>query len=67
MVGFSFTAANSEAEDEGGSLEPQLVLGETKGDIPRDSGCFEGAEMLDSGRDDSKLEGMQAPSLIGSS
>lgn len=38
-------------------MEGQLFPGELKEDIPRDSGCFEGAETLDSGReDDVKLE-----------
>uniref|UniRef100_A0A8D2L713 SAM and SH3 domain containing 3 n=1 Tax=Varanus komodoensis TaxID=61221 RepID=A0A8D2L713_VARKO len=44
---------SSEAEDEGGSLEAPLAPEEPKGDIPRDSGCFEGTETLDSGREDS--------------
>ncbi|XP_062997963.1 SAM and SH3 domain-containing protein 3 [Elgaria multicarinata webbii] len=44
---------SSEAEDEGGSLEAPLAPGEPKGDIPRDSGCFEGPETVDSGREDS--------------
>ncbi|XP_061454909.1 SAM and SH3 domain-containing protein 3 [Rhineura floridana] len=58
---------SSEAEDEGGSLEAQVVPGEPKGDIPRDSGCFEGTETLDGGRDDSKLgEGLQPLSVAGS-
>ncbi|XP_048370591.1 SAM and SH3 domain-containing protein 3 [Sphaerodactylus townsendi] len=59
---------SSEAEEEGGGLESQLALEEPKGDIPRDSGCFEGAEMLDSVREDSKLEeGLERLSLAGSS
>lgn len=59
--------ASSEAEDEGGSVEADLAPGEPKGDSPRDSGCFEGAEMLDSGREDSKLEeGLESLSLAGS-
>ncbi|KAG8144506.1 hypothetical protein E2320_013008 [Naja naja] len=48
---------SSEAEEEGGTLEGQLFPGELKEDIPRDSGCFEGAETLDSGKEeDGKLE-----------
>ncbi|XP_028571795.2 SAM and SH3 domain-containing protein 3 [Podarcis muralis] len=55
---------SSEAEDEEGSLGGP---GELKGDIPRDSGCFEGTETLDSGREDSKLgEELQNLSLAGS-
>lgn len=58
---------SSEAEDEGGSVEANPGPGELKGDIPRDSGCFEGAEMLDGGREDSKLEErLQALALEGS-
>lgn len=54
---------SSEAEEEGGGLELQLAPEQPKGDIPRDSGCFEGADMLDS-----KLEeGLQSLSLAGSS
>ncbi|XP_077164712.1 SAM and SH3 domain-containing protein 3 isoform X2 [Paroedura picta] len=54
---------SSEAEEEGGGSELQLAPEEPKGDIPRDSGCFEGTEMLDS-----KLEeGLQSLSLAGSS
>ncbi|XP_042334157.1 SAM and SH3 domain-containing protein 3 isoform X2 [Sceloporus undulatus] len=47
---------SSEAEDDGGCMEAQQAPEESKGDIPRDSGCFEGTETLDSGREDSKLE-----------
>nr|XP_034969180.1 SAM and SH3 domain-containing protein 3 [Zootoca vivipara] len=58
---------SSEAEDEGGSLGALGGPGEPKGDIPRDSGCFEGTETLDSGREDSKLgEDLQNLSLAGS-
>ncbi|XP_007422706.1 SAM and SH3 domain-containing protein 3 isoform X1 [Python bivittatus] len=58
---------SSEAEDEGRPLDSQLFPGELKGDIPRDSGCFEGAETLDSGREDLKLEeGLQSYSLSSS-
>ncbi|XP_060105366.1 SAM and SH3 domain-containing protein 3 [Heteronotia binoei] len=53
---------SSDAEEEGGGLELQLAPEAPKGDIPRDSGCFEGAEMLDS-----KLEeGLQSLSLAES-
>nr|XP_020660303.1 SAM and SH3 domain-containing protein 3 [Pogona vitticeps] len=55
---------SSDADEDAGSVEAQLVLGEPKEDIPRDSGCFEGMEALDSGREDSKLEeGLQSLSL----
>ncbi|KAJ6663280.1 hypothetical protein lerEdw1_010416 [Lerista edwardsae] len=58
---------SSEAEEEAGSVEADLPPGELKGDIPRDSGCFEGAEMLEVGREDSKLEEeLQSLSLAGS-
>ncbi|KAH0631018.1 hypothetical protein JD844_004481 [Phrynosoma platyrhinos] len=50
------SAASSEAEDDGGCMEAQQAPGESKGDIPRDSGCFEGTETMDSGREDSTLE-----------
>ncbi|XP_039186970.1 SAM and SH3 domain-containing protein 3 [Crotalus tigris] len=56
---------SSEAEEEGGNVEGQLFPGELKEDVPRDSGCFEGAETLDSGREeDVKLEeGLPSHSL----
>ncbi|XP_070615946.1 SAM and SH3 domain-containing protein 3 isoform X2 [Erythrolamprus reginae] len=59
---------SSEAEEEGGAVEGQLLPGELKEDIPRDSGCFEGSETLDSGReDDGKLqEGLPSHSLTSS-
>ncbi|KAM9227128.1 SAM and SH3 domain-containing protein 3 [Leptosomus discolor] len=46
----------SEAE-EGDSSEAQPSPSEPKGDIPRDSGCFEGSETLDSSRDEAELGG----------
>nr|XP_008118436.1 PREDICTED: SAM and SH3 domain-containing protein 3 [Anolis carolinensis] len=55
---------SSEAEDDGGRVEAHLAPEESKEDIPRDSGCFEGTETLDSGREDSKLEeGLHSLSL----
>ncbi|NWJ05185.1 SASH3 protein, partial [Crypturellus undulatus] len=60
----------SEAE-EGDSSEAQPSPTDAKGDIPRDSGCFEGSETLDSSRDDAELTGsegqLQALSLSESS
>nr|XP_060612315.1 SAM and SH3 domain-containing protein 3 [Anolis sagrei ordinatus] len=57
----------SEAEDDGGRVEAQLAQDESKEDIPRDSGCFEGSETLDNGREDSKLEeGLHSLSLADS-
>ncbi|XP_065267220.1 SAM and SH3 domain-containing protein 3 [Emys orbicularis] len=60
----------SEAE-EGESSEPQPSPSDPKGDIPRDSGCFEGSETLESGRDEAELnstkEQLQAFSLAESS
>ncbi|XP_053129376.1 SAM and SH3 domain-containing protein 3 isoform X2 [Hemicordylus capensis] len=54
---------SSEAEEEGSSLEAHLSPEEPKGDVPRDSGCFEGAETLD----DSKLkEGPPSLTVAGS-
>lgn len=44
----------SEAE-EGESSERQPSPTDPKGDIPRDSGCFEGSESLESGRDEAEL------------
>lgn len=62
--------AVSEPED-GGSFEAQPSPSELKGDIPRDSGCFEGSETLDSSRDEAELGGpegqLQALSLVESS
>ncbi|XP_034638426.1 SAM and SH3 domain-containing protein 3 [Trachemys scripta elegans] len=56
----------SEAE-EGESSELQPSPSDPKGDIPRDSGCFEGSETLESGRDEAELnstkEQLQAFSL----
>ncbi|XP_074863807.1 SAM and SH3 domain-containing protein 3 [Carettochelys insculpta] len=60
----------SEAE-EGESSEPPPSPLDPKGDIPRDSGCFEGSETLESGRDEVELIGpeeqLQALSLEESS
>ncbi|NXE54862.1 SASH3 protein, partial [Casuarius casuarius] len=57
--------------EEGGSSEAQPSPMDPKGDIPRDSGCFEGSETLDSSRDDTELTGpegqLQALSLTESS
>ncbi|NXN94350.1 SASH3 protein, partial [Rhinopomastus cyanomelas] len=59
----------SEPED-GDGPEAQPSPLEPKGDIPRDSGCFEGSETLDSSRDEAELadpEGqLGAPSLAES-
>ncbi|KAJ7310253.1 hypothetical protein JRQ81_007151 [Phrynocephalus forsythii] len=65
---------SSDVEDDGGNVEAPLALGEPKEDIPRDSGCFEGMETLDGGREDSKREDdlqsledkLQSLSLAGS-
>ncbi|XP_052669506.1 SAM and SH3 domain-containing protein 3 isoform X1 [Harpia harpyja] len=43
--------------EEGDSSEAQPSPSEPKGDIPRDSGCFEGSETLDSSRDEAELGG----------
>uniref|UniRef100_A0A8B9M644 SAM and SH3 domain containing 3 n=1 Tax=Accipiter nisus TaxID=211598 RepID=A0A8B9M644_9AVES len=57
--------------EEGDSSEAQPSPPEPKGDIPRDSGCFEGSETLDSSRDEAELGGpegqLQALSLAESS
>ncbi|XP_010220142.1 PREDICTED: SAM and SH3 domain-containing protein 3 [Tinamus guttatus] len=57
--------------EEGDSSEAQPSPTDAKGDIPRDSGCFEGSETLDSSRDDAELTGpegqLQALSLSESS
>ncbi|XP_025968703.2 SAM and SH3 domain-containing protein 3 isoform X3 [Dromaius novaehollandiae] len=57
--------------EEGGSSEAQPSPMDPKGDIPRDSGCFEGSETLDSSRDETELTGpegqLQALSLTESS
>ena len=47
-------AASSEAEEGDGTTE-QHSPSEPKGDIPRDSGCFEGSETLDSSREEAEL------------
>ncbi|KAM6300167.1 SAM and SH3 domain-containing protein 3 [Aegotheles albertisi] len=56
--------------EEGDSAEAQPSPSEPKGDIPRDSGCFEGSEALDSSRDEAELGGpegqLQALSLAES-
>uniref|UniRef100_A0A8B9GEA6 SAM and SH3 domain containing 3 n=1 Tax=Amazona collaria TaxID=241587 RepID=A0A8B9GEA6_9PSIT len=43
--------------EEGNSSEAQPSPSEPKGDIPRDSGCFEGSETLDGSRDEAELGG----------
>ncbi|NXW07103.1 SASH3 protein, partial [Fregetta grallaria] len=43
--------------EEGDSSEAQPSPSEPKGDIPRDSGCFEGSETLDGNRDEAELGG----------
>nr|XP_009671365.1 PREDICTED: SAM and SH3 domain-containing protein 3 [Struthio camelus australis] len=57
--------------EEGDSSEAQPSPIEPKGDIPRDSGCFEGSETLDGSRDEAELTGpegqLQALSLTESS
>ncbi|NXW60739.1 SASH3 protein, partial [Eurystomus gularis] len=57
--------------EEGDSSEAQPLPSEPKGDIPRDSGCFEGSETLDSSRDEAEPGGpegqLQALSLPESS
>uniref|UniRef100_A0A8D0GBD3 SAM and SH3 domain containing 3 n=1 Tax=Sphenodon punctatus TaxID=8508 RepID=A0A8D0GBD3_SPHPU len=47
------------SETEGDSLEPQPSPSDAKGDIPRDSGCFEGSETLETGRDDMELSSVE--------
>ncbi|XP_021262005.1 SAM and SH3 domain-containing protein 3 isoform X2 [Numida meleagris] len=65
-----YDTASSEAEEGDGSAE-QHSPSEPKGDIPRDSGCFEGSETLDSSREEVELpspEGqLQALSMAESS
>ncbi|XP_074691582.1 SAM and SH3 domain-containing protein 3 isoform X2 [Strix aluco] len=57
--------------EEGDSPEAQPSPSEPKGDIPRDSGCFEESETLDSSRDEAELGGpegqLRALSLAESS
>ncbi|NXS50593.1 SASH3 protein, partial [Balaeniceps rex] len=57
--------------EEGDSSEAQPSPSEPKGDIPRDSGCFEGTEALDGNRDEAELGGpegqLRALSLAESS
>ncbi|NXE84915.1 SASH3 protein, partial [Cochlearius cochlearius] len=43
--------------EEGDSSQAQPSPSEPKGDIPRDSGCFEGSETLDGNRDEAELGG----------
>ncbi|KAM6322958.1 SAM and SH3 domain-containing protein 3 [Podargus strigoides] len=56
--------------EEGDSSDAQPSPSEPKGDIPRDSGCFEGSENLDGSRDEAELGGpegqLQALSLAES-
>ncbi|NXJ86152.1 SASH3 protein, partial [Trogon melanurus] len=51
-----YDSKTSEPE-ESDSSEAQPLPSEPKGDIPRDSGCFEGSENLDSSRDEAELGG----------
>lgn len=57
--------------EEGDSSEAQPSPLEPKGDIPRDSGCFEGSETLDGSREEAELGGpegqLRALSLAESS
>ncbi|NXL48760.1 SASH3 protein, partial [Podilymbus podiceps] len=57
--------------EEGDSSDVQPAPLAPKGDIPRDSGCFEGSETLDGNRDEAELGGPEgqprAPSLAESS
>ncbi|NWQ85904.1 SASH3 protein, partial [Burhinus bistriatus] len=57
--------------EEGDSSDAQPSPLEPKGDIPRDSGCFEGSETLDGSRDEAELGGpeeqLRALSLAESS
>ncbi|KAM6381750.1 LOW QUALITY PROTEIN: SAM and SH3 domain-containing protein 3 [Pluvialis apricaria] len=46
--------------EEGDSSEAQPSPLEPKGDIPRDSGCFEGSETLDGSREEAELGGPEA-------
>ncbi|NXQ80672.1 SASH3 protein, partial [Nyctibius grandis] len=61
----------SSEPEEGDSSEAQPSPSEPKGDIPRDSGCFEGSETLDGNRDEAELGGpegqLRALSLAESS
>ncbi|NXN62972.1 SASH3 protein, partial [Himantopus himantopus] len=65
-----YDSKTSETE-EGDSSEAQPSPLEPKGDIPRDSGCFEGSETLDSSREEAELGGpegqLRALSLAESS
>ncbi|NXT22734.1 SASH3 protein, partial [Syrrhaptes paradoxus] len=51
----SLPAASEPEEGDGSEAQPSPS--EPKGDIPRDSGCFEGSETLDSSRDEAELGG----------
>ncbi|NXO50248.1 SASH3 protein, partial [Aramus guarauna] len=57
--------------EEGDNSDTQPSPLDPKGDIPRDSGCFEGSETLDSSRDEAELGGpegkLQALTLAESS
>ncbi|NXA26804.1 SASH3 protein, partial [Ibidorhyncha struthersii] len=65
-----YDSKTSETE-EGDSSEAQPSPLEPKGDIPRDSGCFEGSETLDGSREEAELGGpegqLRALSLAESS
>ncbi|NWX59773.1 SASH3 protein, partial [Promerops cafer] len=51
-----YDSKTSEPED-GDTSEALPLPSESKGDIPRDSGCFEGSETLDSSREEADLGG----------
>ncbi|NXX85788.1 SASH3 protein, partial [Urocolius indicus] len=50
-----YDAASEPEEGDGSEAQPSPL--EPKGDIPRDSGCFEGSEALDSSRDEAEPGG----------
>ncbi|XP_051486178.1 SAM and SH3 domain-containing protein 3 isoform X3 [Apus apus] len=50
-----YDTASEPEEGDGSEAQPSPL--EPKGDIPRDSGCFEGSETLDSSRDEAELGG----------
>ncbi|NWR54159.1 SASH3 protein, partial [Bucorvus abyssinicus] len=54
LLDYDSKSRASETE-EGDSSAAQPSPSEPKGDIPRDSGCFEGSENLDSSRDEAEL------------
>ncbi|NWH62712.1 SASH3 protein, partial [Geococcyx californianus] len=64
-----YDTASEPEEDDSSEAQPSPL--EPKEDIPRDSGCFEGSETLDSSRDEAELGGLegqlQALSLTKSS